>query len=504
MDEIEPSERSLTKQALAAHTEREKSGAADAGHAVKIPIRKPERESRKTFSLERFIPLLAERIYVINPFARTYLIGWISILDSIPELEIVSYLPEFLDGLMKFLGDPTEEITNAASIVLAELLKEIREAAEVARAREEARAMRREKRQEMQRIQRARLAQEEGNGGIELGDTSLSTTSEADVTSLPSNAGPASRRQSLDITQRTPAISPTRTKDSDFAAVPEVNEPEDGPASIMARESALTQQNNADHSADTDASDYDEDAEGSGSGHWVPGQGVYVDHAAIIGILLELMKSPDQEIQAICLQWIAEFILFARSTVISFTPRLIPVVLSSIAHHVPAIRTAALQTNYNLFKAVQQLPSPVQPVKSQTNSTNVSPQAQQAVNLPSQPGHAKRESISNILRGQSKGDAIPFPSSAPTTARVAPQDRPNSLDGMMREMQFDPEHGGSNADAGSPQDSLDYQATVNALTLQFLHDNEETRVAALQWLSMLHQKAPKKVGAAFLRAQKCG
>ncbi|KAI0287644.1 vacuolar protein 14 C-terminal Fig4p binding-domain-containing protein [Russula brevipes] len=44
-----------------------------------------------------------------------------------------------------------------------------------------------------------------------------------------------------------------------------------------------------------------------------------------------------------------------------------------------------------------------------------------------------------------------------------------------------------------PADAFDYQATVNALTIQFLSEHEETRVAALKWLIMLHQKAPKKI-----------
>jgi len=42
-------------------------------------------------------------------------------------------------------------------------------------------------------------------------------------------------------------------------------------------------------------------------------------------------------------------------------------------------------------------------------------------------------------------------------------------------------------------DAFDYQATVNSLTIQFLSEHEETRVAALKWLIMLHQKAPKKI-----------
>ena len=55
-------------------------------------------------------------------------------------------------------------------------------------------------------------------------------------------------------------------------------------------------------------------------------------------------------------------------------------------------------------------------------------------------------------------------------------------------------------------DLFDYQATVNELTVQFLSEYEETRVATLKWLIMLHQKAPKKVCLSSLilpRCQRC-
>lgn len=45
-----------------------------------------------------------------------------------------------------------------------------------------------------------------------------------------------------------------------------------------------------------------------------------------------------------------------------------------------------------------------------------------------------------------------------------------------------------------PIPELDYQAAVNALTLQFLNEHEATRVAAIAWLIMLHRMAPGKVG----------
>ena len=47
----------------------------------------------------------------------------------------------------------------------------------------------------------------------------------------------------------------------------------------------------------------------------------------------------------------------------------------------------------------------------------------------------------------------------------------------------------------APPADLDYAAAVNSLTLQFLNENEATRVAALSWLIMLHRKAPRKVVA---------
>lgn len=43
------------------------------------------------------------------------------------------------------------------------------------------------------------------------------------------------------------------------------------------------------------------------------------------------------------------------------------------------------------------------------------------------------------------------------------------------------------------EDPFDVRETVNMLTLQFLSDHPETRIAALEWLLMLHLKAPTKI-----------
>jgi vacuole morphology and inheritance protein 14 len=78
------------------------------------------------FSLPLFIPLLKERIWVLNPFTRQFLVGWITLLDSIPDLELVTYLPEFLGGLLKFLSGPSRDVHVLTQACLDKFLNEIK------------------------------------------------------------------------------------------------------------------------------------------------------------------------------------------------------------------------------------------------------------------------------------------------------------------------------------------------------------------------------------------
>ncbi|XP_055332523.1 protein VAC14 homolog isoform X2 [Paramacrobiotus metropolitanus] len=78
-------------------------------------------ESR-TLDLEIFVPLLRERIYAKNPFVKQFLVSWISVLDSAPEVNILDYLPEILDGLFTILSDPRLEIRKACESLLGEFL----------------------------------------------------------------------------------------------------------------------------------------------------------------------------------------------------------------------------------------------------------------------------------------------------------------------------------------------------------------------------------------------
>lgn len=83
------------------------------------------------FSLPKFIPLLAERIYTLNPFTRMFLVNWITVLDSVPDLELISYLPAFLNGLVKFLSDSNADVRTATQKALNGFLLDIRKTADV-------------------------------------------------------------------------------------------------------------------------------------------------------------------------------------------------------------------------------------------------------------------------------------------------------------------------------------------------------------------------------------
>ncbi|KAG5456941.1 MAG: hypothetical protein BJ554DRAFT_3172 [Olpidium bornovanus] len=239
-------------------------------------------ERGTAFSLPRFIPLLSERIHTLPPFTRNYLISWITVLNSIPDLELVSYLPDFLDGLLRYLSDANADVRVGTATVLGDFLREIREAAEIRLRREH----------DQQRYLEAK------------GEADGAARGEANEQS-----GRPSRATSLGAEAWAEALS--------------VN-----------------------------------DSGGKGKGVWVPGQGIEVNYAKILEILLPHVMSsgkclgPEEELQLTALRWINEFILLARDVAVRHTPQLVAAVLPCLAHSVVAIRTAAVETNMNLYRVI--------------------------------------------------------------------------------------------------------------------------------------------------------
>ncbi|PPQ71095.1 hypothetical protein CVT24_009846 [Panaeolus cyanescens] len=391
------------------------------GVLVDLPESAESEGVKKAFSLAHFIPLLRERIYVVSPFTRSYLISWLNVLDSVPELELITFLPEFLDGLLKYLSDPTEDVRVATEGLLAEFLREIRDVTLVTRELEQA----------------------------------------------------AKRKAPLESSHRS---------EVEGEKLPDINL-ENAERALYMLENEAQDQVHEDDTSDLDPND---------TGVWVPGQGVKINFPSIIEILIQ-QTDPEQhdEIQhTTVLRWLAEFLTFAQDVIVPFTPRLIPAILPNLAHHVQMIQTVAVKTNKLLFNVIQKLPSPPdtthpkitadKPLPSTKTPRSPTPTATTSASNP------RQGSLNTVTdaSGQSGRTAID------TQASNSDLSRPHSPVSFTSQTGV---NGIASTTQGEESDPFDYQATVNELTVQFLSEYEETRVAALKWLIMLHQKAPKKI-----------
>lgn len=82
--------------------------------------------SSQSFNLNAIVPLLRDRIYVKNPFARQFVISWISVLNAVPEINMVVYVSDILDGLFLMLDDQMKEIQRMCETLLTQFLKSIK------------------------------------------------------------------------------------------------------------------------------------------------------------------------------------------------------------------------------------------------------------------------------------------------------------------------------------------------------------------------------------------
>lgn len=343
-------------------------------------------EYRMAFSLPKFIPLLQERIHVLNPFTRSFLTSWITLLDSIPDLELVAYLPSFLGGLLKYLTDTNVDVHTTTKQALDKFLTEIKKIAAVKKGIAESR----------------------------------------------------------------------RTRESE-------RKPSDPDASTTA----------------SDTEKEGDDAEDE----WIPGQDVPIDYQKILDILVTfLSESQNEEVQVTTLKWIEAFLDICPEDILLFTPRLLGQVLPALSHDVDLVKQAASRVNQALMNYVMSLPE--EPNRSNTST----PQPQQQPNTLV----AAAANVSSRSFRDNNGDRR---ESGPMSRGLRKPASPEPIEPLSRTPNNrtpEPFSDETSSDHKTAID-FDYEAAVNALTLQFLHEHEATRVAALAWLIMLHRKSPRRI-----------
>ncbi|TKA73665.1 hypothetical protein B0A49_04457 [Cryomyces minteri] len=229
-------------------------------------------------------------------------------------------------------------------------------------------------------------------------------------------------------------------------------------------------------STSTGSDTANDDKSDSLEGDWVPGQDVQVDHLQILDILVTFLhESTEEEVQLTTLRWIDSFFEICPEDILPFVPRLLSQVLPAMSSDVEQVRQAANRVNTSLTEYIMSLseePSRAEPVSS--GQALLHPPAA-SVNKDNSAAAERRDSNSAATKLRKTG-SLDISADVTTRAHVR---TPTPVE----------------ASAPSPQPTmdLDYEAAVGTLTLHFLNEHEATRVAALQWLAMLHRKAPRKI-----------
>ncbi|KAF1848246.1 ARM repeat-containing protein [Cucurbitaria berberidis CBS 394.84] len=249
------------------------------------------------FNLERFLPLLEERINVISPFTRSFLVAWITLLDSIPDLELIAHLPRFMRGLFKFLSDSNQDVYTMTQAALDRFLSEIKKIARIKKGIAESK--------------KSRSKDEHRHS------TSSLHSSPGDDESEARSSTPFEHQEAADDKEDASGESGSVSGDSGKSV--------------------------------------------NGDGDWVPGQDVHVDHPKILEILVDFLIAPSDtedeqtEILLTALRWIDNLFDICPEDIMPFVPSLLSHVLPRMSHEVDTVRKAAVKVNASLMDYILSL-----------------------------------------------------------------------------------------------------------------------------------------------------
>lgn len=79
-----------------------------------------------SFDVSQLMVLIRERIYCQNSSNRRFVVSWLSAMLTAPEISILEYIPEVLDGVFQMLSDSQPGLRDATEAVLGQFLERIR------------------------------------------------------------------------------------------------------------------------------------------------------------------------------------------------------------------------------------------------------------------------------------------------------------------------------------------------------------------------------------------
>lgn len=290
-----------------------------ASNGEAIQVNNPQ-DPMKAFSLPKFIPTLLERMYTIEPFAKKFLLGWLELFDDIPSSELITFLPNFLEPLIRFLmnkcpSDVRIETQNLLAIFLKEMEASYKVRYEMRKAH----------------ILKERLRQKEEN--LKISDAlpeSLALASPHNPESMSTDelARNLSKTnlEAMESSLQTDAASIKSASTTIIRRAQDNNEPEGDPAVAKSV-------------ASNDVSEF------------IAGQDIFIDYSRIIDILLSFLRTvPPRssneylfndlsnenreiclEIQLTVLRWLQVIIQISPTSFSKFLPDCVSIILRNIA-----------------------------------------------------------------------------------------------------------------------------------------------------------------------------
>ena len=80
-----------------------------------------------TFNIVNLVEIIRERIYALTANTRKMNLSWISFLDSVPDIDLLIFIQDILDGLLKISCDSNKDIRRTAEVILCEFFEKIKD-----------------------------------------------------------------------------------------------------------------------------------------------------------------------------------------------------------------------------------------------------------------------------------------------------------------------------------------------------------------------------------------
>ncbi|GMM35219.1 Vac14 protein [Saccharomycopsis crataegensis] len=456
------------------------------------------RQSNTAFSLPKFIPVLKERLFTNNPYTRLFLVDWIMLLNSVPDLELISFLPNFLGGLLGFLTDQKKDVRIITNKCLSKFLEEIKRIVETKKVVEQHRLLRLEKAQQQKHLEQFKKSHKR----IHSIDSANSVH-------------PESFNHEMSLLKIKDENKNTDESEGN------IEDDEDSGDSSKLKNDVVEDKN--DHDDDTDKSDEDsefeesEDESGSMVGDsyyndsegplYLPLQDVQLNFAEIIRILIANLDNKNEEVQSVVLNWIETLLDITPTSFIPLICGLLEtlVMILSSGDSVKQIKEKAKAIDRKLVELIY-LYLDLTEIHSEDNNNNDSKPLTSS-SCPTPPVTAPDVSSSSappppsippatatLPRSASFSSSSSSPSSLPPTASTAVAPLTITKDSKPKfgfsDKLIYPSDSKKKPIPTQDGNSI-YNSLVNIITSNLLNVDESTKLLLLDWLIMLHKKSAK-------------